>query len=1230
MSHSEMVGKAFADPNLLFDIRKWTRPNSGYFAAYVAGASLIATPLGAELYTQIDLPADATFWDQCQRIGWAANQWGNEPGSIKAIAHDLKHMSPLDVLSPQNLSKQGASHQILKDTLVGLGMLEDRVGEEEMKEDNKLHTLMAGFPRYLPHLRFLFGPDTGLRHSSSTYVTEVGWKSPAMRRLVHTLQQTGQILPEEIEGSIPEIAHGLVGTLIAKPTYLERFVKGVFPVVPVIAGKFNRDILNPFSHQDPDDFTLLKESDVSSVRDLEGSAVPLTPILSFLATTSIEWMRKAGWVYPETFFELPLMLLEKGFESQPIPGVARTDNWEHKERGMRTVLQDFLQFSLPGQVMEKVNDILLHIAAENSFHLHLANEGIPLTYPQLSPDGSIRLIEARSEALLVDLFSRRESQAAQLFNPVSALTTPDRYNYNRSAIDRVETLFFRDNILSKHKIQKLEKETDGMIDFTNPRPGMVKEIYEDAQKLVKGVGFNPLSQQRKQELQRYVRALKSIAEVYEKPAPNYHMGGYFGDRTKSITDVLQFLIEDNVRIAPVDVVIKPGVPLVVAGENGGGKSALIATILQQLTACGKVVSAVSEIPPESVQSFAVGDRVELEGRERVFWGRTQGESSFILEIKMGIERMTRKIEGEKSYLELGDEVYRRTDQLNAMALTGTEMIVDYIKGNLQFISTHCNSMNRVFGPLFREIGLVPTWSTMEDYRLKHVDESTLIESKAFYKAMPFLPVSIGKAWAEKKGVESMNGEFGEFSIDRSYKEIHKERLKQLGWIRETTYSTSFGAMAEKLLGYGYEEDCAQNLYEKEDDRIVIPILINTVLNPRWKYKSHVSDWIIGINENEKAVEDSTSSLYELSGLYFDISDFLGKNPAERDPSEGKALMKKVNILKQQIPQLTEAASQLTVLFPDLNMEDLTSGISQLVNVSGLAQYKSVIDLNAIEPLIIAESLRCIAQNGKKIGLKPCVKSDVLGFHIKDIWGFMLAQIKKGKENIVKNDVDLTQSLVFTGPQNSGKTEALFSLSELIMASTLFGMGNAEQIEVGGNWEILPLITIPEFDSSVKKETRPVSSHERESRDRIGLIAQFCDNLPEGVRPIIVCDELLSATNTGDASEGIRAVKEYVESRGGIVIIATHSHEAVWDLEKEGKPFLSKHVGLFTSPEAYEWKDGHGESMGIEAAEAYGMPAWPATIAKALRSYLVEVKNQDSIPPEIILRYGDILRDLLQE
>jgi hypothetical protein len=196
-------------------------------------------------------------------------------------------------------------------------------------------------------------------------------------------------------------------------------------------------------------------------------------------------------------------------------------------------------------------------------------------------------------------------------------------------------------------------------------------------------------------------------------------------------------------------------------------------------------------------------------------------------------------------------------------------------------------------------------------------------------------------------------------------------------------------------------------------------------------------------------------------------------------------------------------------------------------------------------------------------------------------------------------------VVYTGPQGSGKTEALFGITELALSSTLWGLSFAEETKIGGNWEVLPLITIPDFKD--EEAVRSYSSFEREVRNRIGLIAQYCEELPEGVRPLILMDEPLSSTNTDDASEGIRAIRDLVESKGGVLIIATHSHEAVWDMDKEvsagGHQFDSKHVGLFDTEQAYKWLKGHGESMGIEVAKRNGMPHVAIEIAELVRDYI---------------------------
>lgn len=966
---------------------------------------------------------------------------------------------------------------------------------------------------------------------------------------------------------------------------------------------------------------------------------------------ALELMKKAGWENPEQMAQLPLALLERG-SLHPDSGAY----WDFRMQRMGTHFKSFDTETIPGTMGRVAESLTLQAAAQARLHEALLSEGHPVCEPERVATHAIEIDRALPVHVVTDAVESRTKRHERMKGAVSVNTT-GRYNEPANIASIISTR--RSN--ARDRMPGYEKELTDILAQWHIIPASDWSTEKKLEALLAyGVvlaepHINPPSDMTKEHALRIIDYLTRLNAIDQW---NSIYAGFPGDYMRRYVRGLETIAGDTAIPVENTITLKRSVPAVSLGANGGGKSTYLATVLQHMFPSGLVVGSSSRVPENIRGVLATADPIEATGRSsRVFWGREQGKSSFVQELE-GMEERYRVMLDSKElpYLTTGDEIGRRTDQLNAMALVGAEIIVNAVRGNYAHISTHCNSLNRTLGPVFDTLGVAVDWGTFKNFQRISVAESDFIVSDALGAAEAFIPSSLGTKWAEAEEKDPTTFEWGKEYTVREYADIHRERLMQLGWIRESYRRGEYqiegaaGALLGTDVMSAYKHDLTS--HELRSHKGVSNELIGTFLNPRWEQIGNVPDWVHGF----EMLSDGPSVGHQTLIACFDLAHSLESAKQETGIHRLEAF-RRCNIdlarllahkhhaesyvkkLKTQVPGFDFSAIDLMLeQLPEYDKSwavDADEGEGETpVKLPDADSHSKVLSA-ATHATLYLETARVMAANKK--GLHVCEveeAGDGSIFEAQGLYGFGLSEVlsKDGKVPVV-NDITIDKTTIFTGPQGSGKTEALLAIAETMMMGTLWKVATATRVKMARDVDVLPLITVPTFPERTyyddTEEKRP-SSLQHEARDRMGVIAQYMKDAPEGTRVVALTDEMLSSTNTEDASGGTRGLNALAAEGGHILIAATHSHETVWDMEKHKVPFSAKCVGAFTTEFAYQWLEGHGESMGLEVAEFYGLDPRVVGIAKILRDFIIEHKKTGEETPhdEIVTRYTQLLQPLI--
>lgn len=900
-----------------------------------------------------------------------------------------------------------------------------------------------------------------------------------------------------------------------------------------------------------------------------------------------------------------------------------------------------------------INTIPIHASSLAGLHRELEIAGVACSYPEIEKTThALSIHEALPEHLVIDegaLVKQRRNAIASTAIELGLQSQSGYQSFFQSVAEGLDHILWSYNSLKKHgqlpdhfSNEQCVKIVEIMTSF-----GGAKQLAEHmktlgieiSQMMQNPSAFMPLVQMK--HLQEVRKEFQLYLELYY--TNRFNSGGFWGgEMTKMLSGIDMELEQKSLNLKKNDISLKPRTPMVMLGANGEGKSTVLAIILQHMLSIGKTISAKSHLPA-NVQILSAGDIIELEGADALRAARLEGKSSFILEVEQMIERVKNimKVKTKTAKQEIpfviGDEVGRRTDQLNAMALLGAELILTASSEVLSVYSSHYNSLPHIIGPLLKELDITIDWQTLESHQLKTLKENEVVWSNALQKAVPFIPQAFGEIWQQKTGVHDESMKFGAEAKAISEGGIRFERLKQLGWIQEMAYPSGmvtwhYTGVVDALFSNWSKGNVKRAEFYRDD--AVKERLIDTIFNPRWQHNVSMQNWFETISHDRKDLTllPHISAINEIGNIYKNFGYFKSREGGSEQRE--KLLLQHMQLL-DQIPQLKEHIEQIKRILPGVPVENIEKWMNNpLQNNTDITELMSNM-YTAMEEIGVLDTIVTIGYNLENQHLFPISRLDRPEIQITQACSWEL-QHSKGDKKSVKNSLTLTdRSLFFTGPQGSGKTEAIITIAESAFLGSLWGLTSAKEMKMGGDWEVLPLISVPEIrsklfdDPKIASRQQRLSSLEKEVNNRIAQAVFFCDNLPEDVRPLIVIDEPFSSTNSKDASEGIRALKEYVESKGGILVVSTHFHDAIYDMEQNNEEVDVKQVGLFDTARAYKWLDGHGKSMGIEVAEKRGMPSEIVQIALVLRNYL-EVLAGTFPSPELIKETADILRPLIKQ
>ncbi len=1162
--------------------------------------------------------------DPCDAVEIFMNRFRSLP-SDHPIPDGIRHVvdAPTDFLSRVGLGALPPTHVLKQYFVEQMGGVE---GNREPIPPTTLQLIsMSRMNTYLPEMLRLWGPcDVFRRFPHHSRIEAVVGESPQVALLMHTLATSG-VLTQETRAHWDDLAGQICGDAVVVRNNQAQPLGRATPS-QVFGAKLDDAYPSSSSLHEP-----------ASARFAPG--FDWLQAFTKLREETIKLMQVAGWKNPEGLFPLP---------QKPDEGYVR----------------NLLLSLFPGPLLETVEQTIILTAATHRLFDALKVAGISVS-PVQESRGGIDVREGLPIDVLVEIARIRKQLSNKFEAQAQTVAHGDlRYkspSYVRTAGSNITQ--YRGGLtayLGEESIKYLD--SIGIRDFSDNTLDLFNKLVERARGIMEGSALRPLNRHEERELSNIHDILDLIGSA-NPTSLSFSRGetlfegkysGFFGEKYAEMLDCLQKRIEDKSRVTPNNICINQAEPCVLLGSNGGGKSTLIASILQQLHHPGAVVAEECSLP-DRLRVLPSADAVELGGITGVFEGRTGGKSSFVREITQTLHRIDEMLKGEgRSVLDIGDEGGRRTDQLNSMALMAAVLILDARSNALTIHSSHCNALNTQLGPLLEALGIRVRWSTMEGYRLRELMPGETVRSHAFASATPFVPEILAIHWSTMSGEEAPERtKYGVEHRERGYPELHRERLLQLGWLRELSNisgNVKIAGLPAQLLGLDYREDTQRNtlrVYQPETRGSrytgIYDLYANTLLNPRWEHASRMPAWIQSLRHDTNNIStvatyiEGCGRIFELVS-HIDTVDSLRKEMKQVSQEEIKAIHEQLAVFIKDAPSYLQATAQVQALLPGFDTTEITRFFQDVARHN--VTKDPIINIsqaftNARNPICILEGIRMLAVNAPSLNMH---ESNTVGsqFCISGAASYDLQEnCQRDGSEPVKNHVhiDLNRSLFFTGPQGSGKTEALYTIGEALFTASLWGLTQARECSVPTDrYEVLPLIVTPPQTSN----TRRLSSFENEAESRFAAVVDYCERLPEGVRPVILMDEPLSTTQTGEAADGIIALKRYVESKGGILVVSTHSHECVWKMRALEEQYQLCTVGLFGTDDQFRWiHDQHGESKGIEVAKivAQKLNLDPRVmqvldIAMIIREYIEEsTRNAGVQLVTYVNRVEAILRDL---
>lgn len=946
-------------------------------------------------------------------------------------------------------------------------------------------------------------------------------------------------------------------------------------------------------------------------KDKDSLAVDVDKSLQILARQAAVWLTASGWKNPENWLEPGLEMLRR---LHNLVGTHQEDNWRAKDDQTREIASSLINETVIGQILRQTERLYLYAGAEREFFRRVQAEGLAVCQKTrlAEPDRGITIKAGQPEHLLIDLLATRQKRHRGIIGGVVTVKSekPFYESDKRPFAGKMAGDIFREANLGEWQAE-VERRGIGngfnLIKITTEEElgRVIEELLENAKAIgEQQVKLTVLPEDLQHLAGTYAQVLKLFRDMHQRPnSYTFRSGGFYGDYWERLIKEMEAVAKDGEAIVSNDVRLIPGRPLVLLGGNGQGKSCLEAMVLNGLMA--PVLVAAEEMKaPADIFLETMADLTEIEGAAGLHSARGQGKSGFMVEIERFISQFT-VITRRKVSLKAWDEFWRKTDQLNGMALMMLAEVLVNISGAYSIQASHINPINRIAGPLLERLGIEVDWATMENFKLQAIDAKTVVQSRAWQNCRQFLPEMIGGVWAGIHGAVRDDYSFGEKHKRRDKRTYTQERLMQMGWIIKLCNQQQwmFSPAAEWLLGHDYSQEKTERINKLGG---IFPQLISeTLFNYDWE-QERMPRWINSLDTNRERAEAAVEQLDPLVNLWLRLDELY----KYRDSSP--EWLKRVRLLEEELGKLKkerraeilEAVKTGGEVLNGFFTADEREEFEAVFNDEDYPVRKLVEQIKpVVEKIVIWENLRALTEVMRKNNFCPVEQNGGVGMSFTGLWGVGLADNlrSQGRRGLVTNDLFLDRSMLITGPHGSGKSEAGLALAEAMFLGTRFGRAPASRAIINGKWQMMVMMT----PLDKQPNEAEVSSGQREARDRLGAISDWLESLPEEVRPLVIVDELGSATNTTDAAEMIRTVVELVEDKfGGITVCSTHCHEAVGDLERAGRQMIIKHAGLFDTEQQYQLLDGPGDSLGIEVARKLGMLEEAAALAELFRNYIL--------------------------
>lgn len=1227
------------DPGGYAELREWCRKENGTIRSIISGAGVVATPVGRaalkEMGAQHRLVGAGDLLGE--RVLLEIAYWIHDHGDGKQYPEFCSWFDDLLIgFLPLHPDLAVQARQKLP-----LGVYEQLFTEQAMvvsgehplpqsytdkRMDMASFSGRAGVPGAVHQL---WGPDYYWKYRSQ-YSEDTNDGAKKARFIVKHLLETGFLTDQRLQVLLNIAQSNVCMGVTEKNGY-------ILPMDGI--GAFH--LLGSLSPSD--EFVVLKArsslpAGTKRLFQTQALAIDLSKLISpELTQLTIDLLGHLGWKEPASWVLPPLKVLEAvhqaslaGVDDSAIDAVGKVQKTE------RAAYSYLFHRTLVGKVLNTIEFLAMHLSSVVAFGEDVHAVGLPTTQPvsahndaMVSIRGSFPehfpTIYAREVARLLTEAQEARTRLLERGTPRWADSINRKMEEHYRANRHTHNTFFGSEYAYVTELMRVPTLDEV------PHLKIFEQLVNSTVALFESL---PKAKTPTDQLVRQAERLLNILRKYFKVNEIYYhgdRGGFNGEGLHQIVEAFETALKMKLDIVVNDLVLQPGVPLTILGANGQGKSSLMAMLIQHLFPTVRMIGAESRTP-WSTHMLTAFDGIEKHGKTQMSSGRYAGRSSFMMEVDELIPIFEKLLNpGSVSQIQAGDEIGKRTDQLNGMSLVGTHILLAAAKGAIALNAAHYNTLPTLLEPIMRQCGLSARWATLSEHRL--IEGSDVpFASAALENAARFLPRKFVKNWVDHRVETEMPADTADDCVTHTPYQLHKETLQQLGWIERVPgydREEQLVGLGGFLLGAG-ASDLRLCQLENQDHKFlhahfaqgpeVCELLVNTMLNPRWELRERIKQWVAALNlERVQELQGKYQKLKQIINIVMNVQDLRQRRGQMSDSQfqlETASLQIALDELRVSLPQMRLDLEWLSGAYPELTWDRVEDVLRAMQDEASVLEFGRVCGRIALlfEPFFIVQSLCCVVTNAPLIGLCVVEQHDNpnLDARFEDLWGAGLApSLRRRRESLVKNSIGIGHSTFFAGCQGSGKTEAIIAIAEALTTAQLFNLAPASAASLSAQpFEVLPLISVPQWKQREGKPgevVMPLSGWQREAANRIAAIVSFCESLPDGVVPVVVLDELgVSTDPIVEGSEIIQIVTQYVEGRGGIVVMSTHCHQALWDMAAKGHPHQVMSVTPFWEENKYRWVPGHGESLGLETAARLGIPPTAIEIAEVLRGYFLNV------------------------